>query len=218
MVSDKSKNIAIFTIRYLPLPKNAATLIELIIAIALLSLILLTGVTINISSRKLFNVSSRQAELQDEVNPALLKIKKDINMAIGHVNNAGIIIESANSRFRARVNTGTDSIPFTADDQWVAYELNANQILYLTPHTPWVDWPSVVGGEEIASNRITTFNINEVYPDYDNDGFADSTFVMGADIAITACYDISGACDGTEMDNYVLSLATSVHCLSQPAK
>ncbi|PIQ88686.1 MAG: hypothetical protein COV72_07095 [Candidatus Omnitrophica bacterium CG11_big_fil_rev_8_21_14_0_20_42_13] len=190
--------------------KISVTLIELMIAVVLLSVILLVGATIDIAARKFYNLTDRQAGLQNEINPVILRIKRDVNRASGRVGDQGITVQSGNSRFRVRVdnnNTPSD----TSDDQWVSYGLVGNEVLFLGPHSPPA-WPTAATAEVIA-DRVTAFVPTAIVS-------ALAAVNRGVDINITACFNPAAAapsplCGSRENPN--LSVTTRAYSLSLSA-
>ncbi|MEK6715760.1 MAG: prepilin-type N-terminal cleavage/methylation domain-containing protein [Candidatus Omnitrophota bacterium] len=182
--------------------KNGVTLIELMVAVALLGVILLTAATLDVAARKFFNASDRVAEMQCEVSPVLLRIKRDINQVTGSINDSGIFIEAPPVDIVTRLRFRR------SDATWGAYVKNGTTIEYYSqaPVPPgWVGSPLLT---EIVSAGVTDFS---------------PTFVTGSTatvkVSITSCYDASGMlglCGSN--NNPQITLATSAHALSQSAR
>ena len=196
--------------------KNGVTLIELMVAVALLGVILLTAATLDVAARKFFNASDRVAEMQCEVSPVLLRIKKDINQAQGNINNRGVFIETGpTTRLRFRNGPGVDNVYLTADDTWGAYVWNGNNIEFYdsvpAPPAPFGN-PTL---KEIVSAGVIDFTLTTIN-DF-NPPILDYPVTLA--VSITSCYDASlllGACGSN--NNPQITLATSAHALSQSAR
>ena len=195
--------------------KNAITLVELMVAITLLSLIFLTSANIDIASRKLTNAAERQAELQNEISPALLQIKKSINLATGEKNNSGLNIDAANNRIAIRLDIDANGIPNIGtandytDDNWIAYQLVENKIQYYLPYGSSGGFPVIEAPNEIISTRVEAFTLTSI-----NSAF-DAALSRGAEISITARFMPGQRITTT---NPELTLATSAHAISQSAR
>ncbi|MFQ5680659.1 MAG: type II secretion system protein J [Candidatus Omnitrophota bacterium] len=191
---------------------SGLTLIELIIAISLLSLIVLTAGNMDVASRALFGASDRQAELQNEVNPVLLRIKKDVNRAVGAVGDPGLNVVVNKNCLSIRVDLGGGSnFSYPANDNWVAYKLSGNQIKYYSGYTNNSACPPGGGlTSDIIANRITDFTITSLTSDFI------PNFVTGVDVSLTARYDPSQAPNA--QNNPELTLSTAAHALSQSAR
>lgn len=195
--------------------KNAFTLIELIVAIALLGVILLVAATLDVAARKFLNVSERIVGMQCEVSPALLRIKKDINQALGDMIYPGIVIDSNNSSkatFRFRRNKGSDG-NFSADDLWAGYNKTGTYINYYSNVSDSsAAWKNYTPGEKISSG-VSYFNLSTINNIKGNDSTP-----LTLQVSITSCYDVSqsiGNCGTT--NNPQATLTTSAQALSQPA-
>lgn len=196
---------------------KGVTLIELMVAVALLGVILLTAATLDIAARKFFNASDRVAEMQCEVNPVLLRIKKDINQVSGSINDSGIFIEIGPTRLRFRNGSGVDGVYLTADDTWGAYVWNtANATIEYYSQTPAP--PAAFGNpafQEIVSAGVIDFTlttINDFSPPIVN-------YPVTLAVSITSCYDAGetlGPCGSN--NNPQITLATSAHALAQSAR
>ena len=196
--------------------KIGITLVELMVAITLLSLIFLTSANIDIASRKLMNVAERQAELQNEISPILLQIKKSINMATGERGNSGLNVDSGNSRIAIRLDVDANGVPNNGtandygDDNWIAYRLDGNNnILYYLPYGSGGGFPATTAANEIISTRVEAFTLASINSAFDAD------LSRGAEVSITARF-IPG--DSITPTNPELTLTTSAHAISQSAR
>lgn len=165
----------------------------------MLGVILLTAATLDIAARKFFNASDRVAEMQCEVSPVLLRIKRDINQVRGNIIDPGMnIATSPPWRHRFRKIDGT----------WCAYvwDTTNNTIEYyaLAPVPP--GWGSPVLTEKVSAG-VTAFDLAYV---------AGSTATVR--VSITSCYDTTSLATCGNNDNPQITLATSAHALSQSAR
>src|SRR3989338_408510 len=97
-------------------------LVELFIAIILVSMVLLSVTAVDIVSRKFLNTTYYESRVQNEVGPMLEMIAKDISRGYGNANNPGVIVSSANmvdirQLDKAPIPTYDDF----SDDAWVRY-------------------------------------------------------------------------------------------------
>jgi Tfp pilus assembly protein FimT len=115
---------------------TALTLIELLIAIALLALVSLGIYSLSTFAQHHTTTANRQAEVQNEVSLALDHMSKHISQAIGNaVNNPpiNIVIDDATSTItgiRAFIDADSNGQSDPANDYWIAYNLNANRIQF----------------------------------------------------------------------------------------
>ena len=65
--------------------KKAMTLIELILAIVLLNVIILTGISMELGIRRIFSSTDFEAQLLSEAVPIMMMVAKDINRAVGDI-------------------------------------------------------------------------------------------------------------------------------------
>lgn len=63
--------------------QKGMTLVELVLALLLLNLIILTGLSMEIGVRRLFSSSDREAQLLSEIAPVVTRVTRDISRAIG---------------------------------------------------------------------------------------------------------------------------------------
>lgn len=109
----------IFRIRKL----EGFSLIELILALVLLSTVILTAITVEVSVRKMQAKVQFKADLLNELIPVVEKMKKDFKMQIGNLDYPGLYVDAGRNWFAVRVdadNSGT----ITSGDEWHAYRWN----------------------------------------------------------------------------------------------
>jgi len=118
-----------------PLKISAITLVELIIAITLLSFIALSFGAIDLFSRFQVQSTDRRAALQNETSLALDQMNKAIGAAIGNelVEGVDSVINvqaiSGNPSIKAFVDNG-DGQRSAALDRWIAYQLIGNELQF----------------------------------------------------------------------------------------
>ena len=67
--------------------RKAMTLVELILAIILLNIIILTGLSMELGMRRIFSSTDIEAQLLAEAVPIMTMVAKDINQAVGDIVN-----------------------------------------------------------------------------------------------------------------------------------
>ena len=102
-------------------------LVELFIAIILVSMVLLSVTAVDIVSRKFLNTTYYENRVQNEVGPTLEMIAKDINRGYGYANNLGVIVSSVNNMVDIRQldKASTPTYDDFSDDTWVRYSYEA---------------------------------------------------------------------------------------------
>ena len=101
-------------------------LVELFIAIILVSMVLLSVTAVDIVSRKFLNATYYENRVQNEVGPMLEMIAKDITRGYGNANNPGVIVSAANMvDIRQLDKASTPTYDDFSDDAWVRYSYEA---------------------------------------------------------------------------------------------
>lgn len=183
--------------------KRSVTLLELIIAIVLLSIIIFGINSINSFSNYHVISSDRRANVQNQVSFCLEHITKEASKAIGNESVAGansVVSIVPNTSLAIFVDGNRNGIRDTAGgDYWINYNLNAasHELRYCSncgnsPSCPTCNY-------EVLSSKITAFT-----PDKD--------FSLGnhINISITGCHDpaqATAAC-GTQ-DNPEVTMDTT---------
>jgi hypothetical protein len=122
--------------------RKAITLVELLIAILLLSVVLLTANSIELAMRRMQLGPTIQVALMNELTPAMTKIKKAYESHLGSLDNSSVIIETGGRGLEIRID---DSVPYgqvDAGDTWVAFRWNGtegNPIEYYEDNTTFID-------------------------------------------------------------------------------
>ncbi len=130
--------------------KRAMTLIELILALVLLNVIILTGISMELGMRRIFVSTDFEAQLLAEAAPIFALAGRVINSALGEqgsppfIPNAGVYAFRIDSNFNGRAD---------GNDRWCAFQYIAglHQLLYI-PNT-------AVAGNVILSDKITNFDM-----------------------------------------------------------
>lgn len=136
---------------------RAVTLLELLIAITIMSLIVLGFSSIDLFSRYHVITSDRRATIQNEASYVLEHMTKEISKAIGDVNNKPLSIENNNQRIRVYIDANQDG---QRNDYEIAYAYDSAdfQIRY---YSPYPGSPTVLTNKRIKS-CIFTHNWNGV--------------------------------------------------------
>ena len=180
--------------------QKSLTLFELLIAIALLSLMVLGFVSIDLFSRHHVLTSERRAQVQNEVSYVLEHMAKQISRAIGNANQPTVTIENPNPN-ATRIRVWVDGDPYAtpsvspngrrdANDIEIAYQWNSNnnRVRY---------WPKFPGPNEEISNRVTNFDVSQT----DN-------YVS---VELTSCWDPDGTPFGCgTSDNPTVTMRTRI--------
>lgn len=106
---------------------KAVTLVELLIAVVLISLIALGFSSIDIFSRHHVISADRRAKLQNELAYALEDIQKNVSQGVGNYNDPSLV-QLANG-FQVRTDINSPATPQDlSDDTWISYTLSGNQL------------------------------------------------------------------------------------------
>jgi Tfp pilus assembly protein PilV len=100
--------------------EKAVTLIELLIAALLLSMIIVGFASVDIFSRNQVLRSSRITQLQNEASFVMDHMTKFVSNAIGDINNVPVHFYTDNRGFRVRYDSNGDG-KADGTDAWVAY-------------------------------------------------------------------------------------------------
>ena len=128
--------------------KNGITLVELLIALILLSVIVLAVNSINISSHSHVISSDRRAKLQNEASIALAHMNKEISRAIGNelIFGADSVVSTGNiltnNAIRVYIDSDAggglgDGIRDTLTDRWIAYRFSGATGVTATEYQLW---------------------------------------------------------------------------------
>lgn len=139
-----------------PRLNRSITLMELLIAIVLMTLMVLSFASIDLFSRYHVFTADRRAQVQNEVSYVLEHMAKNIGSGIGGFNNPAVIQHPAEPQNWIKVRWDRNLNGQPDDDgvnDWIAYRYipAQNQILYYSTY-PFSGWPA---GGEVISRRIT---------------------------------------------------------------
>lgn len=122
------------------------TLIELLIAMVLLSIIVLGLNSIDFFSHFHLITSDRRARIQNEASFALEHMSKQITNAIGDLQSPPLQVYPGNREIRIRVDSDRDGY-LDVDDLWIGYRQLGSQILFYPDATQ-------LGNSEVIANHI----------------------------------------------------------------
>ncbi len=138
---------------------KAMTLVELILAIVLLNVVILTGLSMELGMRRIFSSTDLEAQLLAETVPIMTMVTRDINRAVGDV------IDVVGDSPYAYSVVGTNQFHYIrrdfngngladASDRWVAYRYNASN--YSIFYSPDIS----LGAYSLLSDRVAAFSIS----------------------------------------------------------
>lgn len=128
---------------------RAMTLVELVLALLLLSVVIMTGISMELGLRRIYSSTDFEAQLMNEAAPILTMVAKSINRGIGSVGNPAFSTPGA-GRFQIRIDSDGDGVA-EATDTVVEYRLASNELRYY----PDASAASFV----LLSDRATAFSI-----------------------------------------------------------
>jgi type II secretory pathway pseudopilin PulG len=138
--------------------KISVTLIELLIAIVILSAIVIGFYGIESFGRSQTQSADRRAQLQNELSYTLAHMTKQISRAIGNESLYGVntvinktdvgVVTTLLQVYIDDLVLGKKGIKDTTGDHWIAYEFSNNQISY------YGNYP---GTSEVVSSHIYSF-------------------------------------------------------------
>jgi len=182
-------------------PRKSVTLIELLIAIVLLSVVVLGFGSIDMFSHYHVLTADRRAQAQNEASYALEHMSKNVSRAIGNemINGANTVVDIANvtgggefRRLKVYIdanNNGVREAPVANSDYWITYRyFNSgplrNSVQFCGHCQNKTCNPCTSGWETVSlrSNKVNGFEI--VKPNAANiltDNYIEAT--------ITACWD-----------------------------
>lgn len=134
--------------------RTGLTLVELIIAMALVSVLVLAVTSFDFFCRSQVVSSQRRAQLQNEATGALEHMNRYIAQAIGDINNQPFSGYSDNRGIRIRVDSNGNG-QLDASDRYIAYRHINDEISFYSNAT-LSDPPS--GSSEVISRKITITN------------------------------------------------------------
>ncbi len=173
------------------------TLVELLIAICIFSLVVLGFSSIETFSRYHVLSSDRRIKLQNDASYVLEHMAKYIGEAIGDANNAAVSIEDSNRRIEVYADLASDgSSPGdgqrgTEGDRWLAYQFSGSPDYEVRYYSDYVGSPA---SYEVLSRKTSAFSCSLT----DN-------YVL---VEITTCWNPAGTC--ASLDNPALSMKNRI--------
>ncbi|MBL7131771.1 MAG: prepilin-type N-terminal cleavage/methylation domain-containing protein [Candidatus Omnitrophica bacterium] len=177
--------------------KSGLTLMELIVAVILLSFVFLAIGGIDIGSRKLLRSIDKETMTLMDVSPAMQHMEKWVSLVTGDKNDLGVNLVSATEiKFKVDYSPADGSLNNTpedySDDVERSYYLNGNSLIY-DPNT------ASAGDEETLATKVTSINF-------------EAPFVQGLDgfyvkIELEALYDPT---ESQGIDNPIVKLGTNI--------
>jgi len=192
----------------MPKQDRGTNLIELIIAMVLMSLVLLGFVSIDIFSRHHVISSDKRVKVQNEISYAIDYMSKYVHQGIGDYSNPPITVypaSGAQTGFRVRVDLNNPQTPSNlSDDTWVNFYLDSNTLKTSGATT-----------ENLTGRISGVFNPN-VMPDFPDKGFYVKITDLGTavEIGLVGRYDPAAEASS---DNPQVSMKTRLVCPSSPA-
>ncbi|MFH0940644.1 MAG: hypothetical protein V1840_02170 [Candidatus Omnitrophota bacterium] len=135
------------------------TLVELVLAIILLNIIILTGLSMELGMRRIFSSTDSEAQLLAEAVPIMTMVTKDINQAVGDVVNVAAdypynyILSGGISRYQIRRDLNSNGLA-DSGDRFAEYRYNVSN--YTLDYRP----DSTTGSYTQLTNRAAQFSIS----------------------------------------------------------
>jgi hypothetical protein len=101
--------------------KKSISLIELLIAISLLSLIIIGAGSFHLASSQFLHSSERKTEVLNEMTYILEHMQKYVMQASGDINNPGIDSQNLPTQKRLHIRLANNTPDDLSDDDWVTY-------------------------------------------------------------------------------------------------
>lgn len=141
--------------------RSGLSLIELILAVLLLNVVIITGLSIELAMRRIFLTTNVEIALLNEAGPILDWASRDINRGIGTVGDlplSTVTLGAGNPTFRIRYDSNGNGRADGADI-WVAYRYidnggNRYQLWY---------YPDASSGtHEVISDKVMNFSVGAI--------------------------------------------------------
>ena len=128
------------------------TLVELILALLLLNVVILTGISMELGMRRIYTSTDVEAQLLAEAAPIIALVTKDINRAFGDSGSAAFI--AGGNTYSLRNNDSNFNGRADSFDKWAAYRFipGTHQLLYYPDNSS--------GTNEVLSNKVMSFTID----------------------------------------------------------
>ena len=155
--------------------KRGLTLVELVLALLLLSVVIMTGVSMELGMRRIFSSADTEAQLLQEAAPITALVSKVINRGIGQNFSYPLvaIVNANEGQFTIRVDSNNNGMA-DAGDVWVYLRFLNNsggiqhQLRYYSDSTS--------ASYQLLSQRVIFFNITNPV-----DGFSNITLTLRRD-------------------------------------
>ena len=134
------------------------SLIELMMALALLTMAIMTGLSMEFGVRRLLSSTDLEARVMSELSPIVMRMTRDINRAIGR-NQASLqayelnTISGCSPSISLRVDSNGDGLPETTDlVTGYGYNAASHEMRYYANVS--------TGTYEVMSDKITSFTVS----------------------------------------------------------
>ncbi len=142
--------------------KKNLTLVELVLSIALLSLIILGTATLSYGSLGILNSAQRKATILNEMNLVLDYFSAYVCGAVGDnvvSGNRGVVQRTVSGRPVIDIRLDTNHTPSNySDDEWVSFEYDStnHRIIYYPPRANINDFSN----GKVLSSRVMNFQFS----------------------------------------------------------
>ena len=161
--------------------KSATTLIELILALLLLNVVILTGLSMELGLRRIFSSADLEVQVLDETAPIVTMIAKDISKGIGDIANGRhtpytLWASGGDSHYSIRYDSNRNGMFDAADDQTDYRYTAASNTLSYTHNLS-------AGTYVVLSDKVVGFSISAPV-----NGASDIFVRLRKDTSIAASY------------------------------
>lgn len=161
------------------------TLLELILAVLLLNVVILTGISMELGLRRIYRSTDLEIQLLDEASPILAMVTKDINRGIGYIfdlpyRTASIAASACDTTYQIRIDSNNNAM-FDPGDGWVSFRYMPSTC----PSYPYyLLYHDIDGNVFLLSNKVTAFSISPPSAD----GTSTIILQLRKDPAVAASY------------------------------
>lgn len=162
--------------------RRGLSLVELILAILLLNVVLLTGLCIELGVHRIFQTTNVEIELLNEANPILDWVTRDINRGIGIVGDLPLSTASGANyisyliRYDSNNNNRADAADISVAYRYYSSGTNRYQL--------WHYPDSSNSAHEVLSNKVIAFSVGAI-----TNGVSDVTLQLRLDPSVAASVD-----------------------------
>ncbi len=140
---------------------DGLSLTELILAVLLLNVVLMAGLSIELGIRRIFLTTNYEIELLNEAGPILDWVSRDVNRGIGTSADSPlstVSLGAGNPTYRVRYDSNANG-RVDAADIWVAYRyINAGGNQYQLWYYP----NASINSHEVISYKVIAFSVGAV--------------------------------------------------------